>query len=158
MTQKTAFSSLMLNGKQLTIKDAEEIASEVMEHATRRSLKCKWDKCGLHYGSIHLLGRVSGLENVSCASAHWVKSISDKNIFPSWLERSWGPQRLEPYVNATPILLTSCDFPQITRVPRNLQCGFKQCATKTDTVYSTTSDLLNHIQLQAFGGYKMGLL
>ena len=104
MTQKIAFSPFMLNGKRLTIKDAEEIATEVMEHATRRNLKCKWDKCGLSYGSIHLLERVSGLERVSCASAHWVKSISDKNIFPRWPQRSWGPQRLEPYVNTTSLL------------------------------------------------------
>jgi len=110
MTQQTAFSPLMLNGKRLTVKDAEKIASEVMEHATRRSLKCKWDKCGLNYGSIHLLERVSGLENVSCASAHWVKSISDENIFLSWPERSWGSQGLEPYVNITSLFLISCDF------------------------------------------------
>ena len=67
MTQRTAFSPLMLNGKQLTIKDAEAIASEVMEHATRRNLKCKWGKCGGIYGSIHLLERVSGLGEVTCA-------------------------------------------------------------------------------------------
>lgn len=44
--------------------------------------------------------------------------------------------------------LISCsnpDITQITRVSRNLQCGFKQCVTKMETVYSTTSDLLNHI-------------
>jgi len=62
MTQKTAFSPFMLNGKQLTIKDAEAIASEAMEHAIRRNLKCKWGRCGINYGSIHLLGCVSGLE------------------------------------------------------------------------------------------------
>ena len=70
MTQQTALNPLMLNGKRLTVKNAEEIASEVMDHAIRRNLKCKWDKCGLSYGSIHLLERVSGLEKVPCASAH----------------------------------------------------------------------------------------
>lgn len=65
MTQQTAFSPLMINGKQLTIKNAEAIASEVMEHATRRNLKCKWGKCGGIYGSIYLLERVSGLEKVT---------------------------------------------------------------------------------------------
>ena len=106
MTQKTALNPLMLNGKRLTVKDAEEIASEVMEHAIRRNLKCKWDKCGLIYGSIHLLERVSDLDEVPCASAHYVKSISDENIFPRWQERGWGPQRPEPYVNTTPLLST----------------------------------------------------
>jgi hypothetical protein len=71
MTQKTALSPFILNGKHLTIKDAEAIASDVMDHASRRNLKCRWEKCGVIYGSTYLLERVSGLENVSCASAHW---------------------------------------------------------------------------------------
>jgi hypothetical protein len=71
MTQQTAFSQFMLDGKRLTVKGAEKIASEVMEHAMRRNLKCKWGKCGIHYGTIHLLKCVSDLKKTSCASAHW---------------------------------------------------------------------------------------
>lgn len=81
MTQQTDFSSFMLNGKRLSVKGAETIASEVMEHATRRNLKCKWEKCGMHYGTIHLLERVSSLKKCLRFGSLEVFSISTENMF-----------------------------------------------------------------------------
>ena len=115
-----------------------EMRNSLWEHILART--CQWPR-----ESVLLLGSLG-----SC-------SISGENMFPRRPEHSWGPQRLDPYVNTTFLLLISYskpDLTQNTREPRNLPCGFKQCATKTDTAYFTTSDLLNHIKSNHLEGIK----